>query len=379
MKVLHLMLSCFYIDNANYQENVIPRINKKDGHEVLIIASTDVFTDVATIGSTNPGEYINEDGIKVIRLPYKFDLHRKLAMKIRSYKGLDEKIKDFQPDVILFHGTAALDLNVVGNYVKTNPQVKLFVDAHEDYNNSAQNFISRKILYDNFYKKVLKKNLPYIQKILYITKETKNFLKEVFKIPEDKLSFFPLGGTIPSKDEQKLNREQIRKELVIKDDEILCIHSGKMDKLKRTEEILKGFIASENTKLRLVIIGSVGKDFEEIFNTYLSNPRIQFLGWKKASELQKYLMASDLYIQLGSQSATLQNAICCGSVAASFPHESYVHLLDDAFFSIKDEQELTSLLDKLTLESEEYHYKKNKSNHIAENVLDYQKISNSFL
>jgi 1,2-diacylglycerol 3-alpha-glucosyltransferase len=39
MKIVHLCLSAFYVEGFGYQENVIPRYNRKDGHEVVIIAS----------------------------------------------------------------------------------------------------------------------------------------------------------------------------------------------------------------------------------------------------------------------------------------------------------------------------------------------------
>jgi hypothetical protein len=71
MKILHICLSCFYIDNFSYQENVLPRQNKLDGHEVQILASTETYGKDKKLQYLEPGEYINEDSIKVIRLPYR--------------------------------------------------------------------------------------------------------------------------------------------------------------------------------------------------------------------------------------------------------------------------------------------------------------------
>ena len=36
MKILHLMLACFYIDNYSYQENYLPKYHKKQGNDVEI-------------------------------------------------------------------------------------------------------------------------------------------------------------------------------------------------------------------------------------------------------------------------------------------------------------------------------------------------------
>ena len=50
MKILHLCLANFYVDEFNYQENILPRINKLDGHEVYILASTETFINNTKIG-----------------------------------------------------------------------------------------------------------------------------------------------------------------------------------------------------------------------------------------------------------------------------------------------------------------------------------------
>lgn len=378
MKVLHIMLSCFYIDKANYQENIIPRINKKDGHEVLIIASTDTFVKNNTLGFTDPGEYINEDGIKVVRIPYKKNVSSFLAMKIRTYSNdLYGMIEDFAPDIILFHGTAAYDLNVVGTYIKKNPKVILFVDSHEDFNNTATNFLSKQILHRLFYKPILKRNLKYIQKVLYITYESYLFMKDFYKVPENVLEFFPLGGILPDEEIAKNTRKEIRDSLSISEEDIFCVHSGKIDNLKRTEEILSAFHAVKNQRLHLVIIGSVDKKFEATLQNYLNkDKRIHFLGWKKPAELQNYLISADLYIQLGSQSATMQQAVCNGCVVAVFPFLSHKFLLKDNCYYISDEKDLVQVLISILEDKKRFNNLKKQSSILAAEVLDYNKISN---
>ena len=69
MRILHLCLSCFYIDDAGYQENHLVRQHVADGHEVLVIASTEIFDGKGGLGYAEPGSYIGSDGAKVIRIP----------------------------------------------------------------------------------------------------------------------------------------------------------------------------------------------------------------------------------------------------------------------------------------------------------------------
>ena len=57
------MLSNFYYDNAYYQENILPVQNKKDGHEVFIIASTENMNK-GKLFHSKPGTYYSEKGLK---------------------------------------------------------------------------------------------------------------------------------------------------------------------------------------------------------------------------------------------------------------------------------------------------------------------------
>ena len=70
MKILHLCLSCFYIDDAGYQENQLVRQHVRDGHEVLVIASTETFDGRGGLTYTEPKTYTGSDGARVIRIPY---------------------------------------------------------------------------------------------------------------------------------------------------------------------------------------------------------------------------------------------------------------------------------------------------------------------
>lgn len=378
MKILHLMLSNFYIDNANYQENIIPRYNKIDGHDVYIIASRDTFINNSSIGLAESGEYLNEDGIPVVRLDYLPIINDFFSMKFRAYKGLRQYLEKINPDVILFHGTCAWELNVVSKYIKRNKTTRLFVDSHEDFNNSANNFLSKHILHNLFYKKILQRNLKYIEKVLYITKETYNFLHDFYKVPEEKLAFFPLGGELPDPLKYKAIRLKRRAEVGASPQDILCIHSGKLDKLKRTQEILSAFSSVKRDDLKLIIIGKVEGDFVSVFENYVKNDkRIQYLGWKSGADLREYLMAGDLYIQLGGQSATMQQAVSNGNAVALYPFESHTYLLGDSSYYISNEEDLKKLLTDIT--SENIEEMKSRVSKVARDILDYQQISRAFL
>src|SRR5699024_6237929 len=147
MKIIHMCLANYYTDNYGYQENMLPMQNKLDGHDVTIIASTEMYVNNKELGYVNPGEYKNEHGIKVIRIPYRKILPHRAMRKIRTYTHVYEILKNENPDVILFHGPQSYDLLTVARYKKDNPMTKLYVDNHADRGNSARGYISKNILH----------------------------------------------------------------------------------------------------------------------------------------------------------------------------------------------------------------------------------------
>lgn len=376
MKILHLMLSNFYIDNANYQENAIARQNKIDGHDVRIIASTEVFVKNNTLGLISPRSYVNEDGIPVERIPYTNFYNKFISKKIRAYTDLYGLISHFAPDIIFFHGAAAYALVTVAQYKKNNPHIKFYVDSHEDYHNSGRNFLSRNILHKIFYKKILHKCLPHINKIFYISYESMIYLKERYGISDSYLQFFPLGGFIPDIEMRRNVRKKIRAELGIDEEHILLIHSGKLDSKKKTIETVNAVTRVASQKLRLVIIGSTEEKISASIKSIIeSDRRIRYLGWLNSNLLQDYLCAGDLYVQLGTQSATMQNALCCGCAAAVYPYESHKYLLKDSVFYIESMDDLIVLLESISANKSILETKRLESYNLAKTLLDYKILS----
>lgn len=376
MRILHCCLSCFYIDGYNYQENILPKINKLDGHEVMVIASTETYIDNNNLGYIEPCEYYTCDNVLIKRIAYAWSFNKTLQRKLRFYKDLLPIISDFAPDVILFHGLCAGALLDAAKYKLQHPEVKFYADSHEDFHNSAKNWLSRNVLYKFIYNHYLRKALPYIDKIFYITYETKLFDQEMYGISEEQLEFYPLGGIICPADERLQRRLNIRKALHLSTDDILLVHSGKMVAKKRTYELLEAFCAIDATNLKLVILGSMTDDVSSrVMPLIEQDPRVEYLGWKSGDELMDYLCAADLYVQPGTQSATMQNALCCGSAAALFPYPSHKFLLGDSVFYIDTVEDMKKLFTEISQNREILEEKRKMSDKIAKEKLDYKVLA----
>lgn len=375
MRILHLMLACFYIDNYNYQENVLPRINKEDGHKVKIISSTETFVDNMNLGYIEPSTYINEDGIEVVRLQYKKYICPKVYTKIRSYVGLYREIESFNPDIIFCHGIQFKDLDVITEYKKAHTNVKIYADSHEDIHNSARSFLAKNILYKRFYNPIIKRNLASIEKIFCVSKEAIDFMTDICRVPKENLSFFPLGGVIDSEEIYIKKRKEYRDYLNVKNDDIVVVHSGKLDNNKKTVDLVKSFSAIENKKLKLVIIGKMLQDIKEELNTLISkDERIIFLGWRNATELMGYLTAADMYAQPGTQSATMQNAACACNAMMLYPYDSHKYIFGKNALYVETSEDMKRVFYGISNNEIDVEKIKEECFSISKEILDYRKM-----
>lgn len=376
MRILHLCLAAFYIDNYSYQENHLTRIHKEDGNEVLVIASTETYVDNINLGYVEPSEYVGEDGVRVKRIPYAYMFTHYLATKIRKYVGLTKAIEDFKPDVIFSHDLCFYSVLEVINYLKKNPHVRFFADTHTAAYNSGLNWVSKNILHKIIYKHLIHKALSYVEKYFYIGENEKMFSKEIYKVPEELLEFYPLGGIIPDQEEYDRKRAAVRKALGIKEDELLFMHSGKMTKQKKTVELLSAFSKADKLKAKMVIVGSVSDEIKNEFEAVVSeDPRIIYLGWKKSSELAEYLYGCDLYCQPGSVSVTLQNAVCTFVPVMTYPHLIYQKIDLDNFLWVRDENEMLDVFEGIASGKIDISCIKEKTKDCANTYLDYKNLA----
>ena len=377
MRILHLCLANYYIDGYNYQENVLTRINKEDGHEVRIIASTETFKDNLTMTYVEPSEYVTEFGVPIQRIPYvKIGTHFS-TVKIRKYVGLYDEIVKFAPDVILSHDIVFLSIFDVIRYKKEHPEVKLYADTHTGIYNSGTNWLSLHVLHRCFYRYLIHRTLPYLEKYFYISSGERDFAKEHYVIPDEMLEFYPLGGDLPTEEEYRQRRTARRAELGLAPDELLLVHSGKITSLKRADELLKALAAVPELKAKLAIMGSISDDMKPVLEPLMkADDRVVYLGWKSASDLLEYLCACDLYCQPGSLSATLQNAVCCGSPIMSYPHPAYTEALDYGNILWVDTQEdMERTFRALAAGKVDLDELRRNSGRCAREVLDYRVLA----
>lgn len=329
MRILHLCLSNFYVDGFSYQENELVRQHVHDGHVVEVIASTEVIGSNGALSHQPSGRYLGTDGAMVERIPYRQFAPRAIMAKLRIHPGVWARIEAFKPDVMLFHCACGWEIRTAARYVRANPHVKLYVDSHEDFYNSARGWISKWLLHYWYYRPILISNLDVIAKVLPVAMSCFDFLRDFYRVPEHKLEFFPLGGVVLDDDEYFSARFEMRAKLSIGPDDVLIVQSGKIDSTKKLVEALEAFGDVDDPSMRFVVAGLVHDDIKaRVDELVAKDSRVTILGWQSAESLHALLCAADVYCQPGTQSATMQMSVAsrCAIILDDIAsHTPYMH------------------------------------------------------
>ncbi len=377
MKIVHLCLSCFYIDNFSYQENELVAQNVADGHDVTVIASTESFGEDGKVVYVPPGKYLGTDGATVIRLPYRKWLPHKLMRKVRMHPGVYKLLEELAPDVILFHGTGGWELVTVSKYKERNPSVRLFVDSHTDANNSAKGWVSDLFLHKIFYRSILKRSLRNIERILCVNIDAMDFAQETYGIPRSLLEFYPLGGRIITSEEYEAIRSSVRQQYNIQSDELLFVQSGKMNSRKKIVDSLEAFSCERESNARFLLAGHVQEDVSISVNEIIEgDPRISYIGWLHPSELFDLLCAADVYVQPGTQSATMQMSLCAHCVVILDDVVSHHPYIEHNGWLVGGRMSLRQAFAAIMQVSrDDLQMMQNNSARLAERLLDYRNLA----
>lgn len=381
MNIVHLDFTGPFTDEAAYQENILPSINVMDGHNVTFLTEKTKWMNGQRVylKVDEPCDYQLKNGVRVIRLEYRKILSRFFSDKIRAPKKLKYLLDNLKPDVIFLHCLQTWATIPVCKYVQANSNVKLFIDSHSDKYNSGKGFLSKYILHGFYYKGLAKYGEKFAEKIFYISIECKDFLIERYHLHWDKLEFMPLGG-IPVTDEiKKKHRMEFRNTYSISDDEIVLIHAGKMDKLKKTLEILLLFNNFKSDKMRLILVGTFSEEISEQAQRIIdADERIIYVGWKSADQLESYLCGADLYLQPGSQSSTAQHAMCCGLPVILANVESYRFFVKNNGWLVDEVNEISDIFYIINKTPKILKEMSKESKDISIKYLDYREQAKKF-
>lgn len=361
-----------------YKENYLIRAAINNGDEVVVFANEYTYIQGK---STKVSKTESVDGYKLKRFSYQSFIHPILTSRIRKIKGIEKEIISEKPDLIFINCSQIYNIKNLGKIKSALPNVKIVLDFSTKYLNSARNWISKNILHRILYRHWIKQGLPYVDKVFYISKESKDFACEMYGTPEYLMEHNNLPGeTIPENIKLKYKAD-IFNRLNLQNDKTLILYTGKIYPDKKVDCLVKAFARNNNPNLRLVIIGVYTDETQrEIIEPIISaDSRITFMDFVSGEELTKFVCAADLYVQPGSISQTCQTAVCCGTPLAFNDIPTHREIFNGNGFFVESEDDINEVFEIISENPSILKEMSAKSYELADTELDYRIIYSKIL
>lgn len=350
MKIVHLCLRGAVTDGFTYQDNLLSKYHKKIGHEVTFITTQWVYNQSGQIVIADKTDYYNEDGVFMIRLEAK--KNAKHTGKFVHFKGLYRSLELSTPDILFIHGLQFADMPVVVKFLKKNPNVKVYVDNHCDYANSATNFLSKYILHRIIWRYMAKKIEPYTTKFYGVLPVRVDFLIENYHLPKEKCELLIMGADdeVVEMVQKENKREEIRKKLNVKPDEFFIVTGGKIDANKlQTLLLMKAVKKLTNLNVKLAVFGSVDANIKEEFNALCDGETIQYVGWADRIQSSFYFSSADLVVFPGLHSVYWEQVVALGTPMLCKDIEGIHHIDIGGNVSFLEEDSIDEIEKKIEL------------------------------
>ena len=211
MKIVHVCLCGCVTDGWSYQDNLLPKYQKRNGNDVTVIASKWIWNSEGKMEISHEEHYVNQDGVKMIRLDALF--HAGVEAKLKIYPGLIRTIEKETPDILFVHDLSFLQVNTICNYLKKHRNVTAYCDNHGDFSNSARNWFSKNLLHKGIWKIGAQRIKKYVKRFYGVLPARVDFLREMYGLPEEKCEL-----------------------LIMAADDDLVKYAGKKEIVERTKE-----------------------------------------------------------------------------------------------------------------------------------------------
>lgn len=310
MRIVHVAPNAPYNDNWGYQENLLPRYQKKLGHTVTILIPN-LCHGKNGIEKTECRCYVLEDGVQVIRLEHK-DFGIPAISNTASWLPVYPLLKELQPDLIFFHGLISLSIFDAIKYKKHHPECALVQDNHLDYIIGKPSATFKDRVFRSYYRLINRLSVPYVDRIYGVTPLRQKYAEDYFRIPPEKMDLLIMGA-----DDEQIdfaNREVIRKQIRgangIQESDFLIVSGGKLDSKKKILTLMRA--CANNPDVKLLIFGKVDAEIREEFERVLSKAdNIVFTGWLSSEMVYDYFLAADLAFFPGQHSVLWEQACAC--------------------------------------------------------------------
>lgn len=381
MKIVHIAPSAPYNDYWGYQDNLLPKYQRKLGHEVTMITTNTMHSN-GKIVPTDEGSYILNDGVKVIRCNTNKYFSR-IYTNISARMNIFEILKREAPDFIFHHGLVSQTIFEAIKYKKRiNPNCIIVQDNHQDYNIGRKNKTIKDRIICTYHRLVNRLSIKYVDKVYGVTPWRKEYAEEYFRIPKNKTDVLIMGA-----DDDKIdlkNRERIRKltreKYGITENDFLIVTGGKIDKKKKIDVLIDA--CADMDSVKLLIFGSFADDLKEQCESKISaTNNIVYAGWIESDKVYDYFFAADLVFFPGQHSVLWEQA-CASKVPCVFEKWDGMEHVNNGgnstFITPVNVENIQSLIKKL-LNTSEYKNMKKEAESEKTDIYLYSNIARKSL
>lgn len=391
MKIVHIM--GYFVPELGYQEYYISKQHAKMGHEVHVIASDMIYPFENVIKmykdagidirsrKRKPGTEIIE-GIHTHWMPHILEYTDFIICK-----SVKKKLEEIKPDIVFAHESRQGLPCQTAKY-KDKLGFKLIVDQHDFYHKIKGRIksILRNIEYFGFRRFLIDYNFKKADKIIPVTKHTKEFLIKTHKIPEEKLKLIELGVDTDTYYPREVEALNLRKRLNFDKQDIILMFVGTIYRRKKLELLIKAVNEiKDNKNLKLLIVGDGEVEYmDELKNLVkelnLEN-KIIFNGFANKKELPVYYTMADVGVWPANNSVSIIEAMACNlpiiMVDWQMPH--LVSHENGFKFPFHDKEKLKECIIKLAEDKELRKKMGENSGKAANEIYSYKAVAERFL
>lgn len=305
----------FFIPDAGYQINIMPKYLSLFGHQLWIVTSeldgidkpSAKFFETENIEERDAA-FTEKTGVKIVRVkPF---IKKTISSRIIQGNELFRTVNSLDPDVVYVHGNDTF--TGILYLLKKNLPYALVTDSHM-LSMATENKFHR--LFAAGYRKfvtprILKNSIPVIRT------QDDPYVERAFGIPLSLAPWISYGSDTllfhPDSDVKK----EFRKENGIGDDDFVVVYTGKLDEPKGGKLLAEAFRKKFDTKKNVVLVavgnttGEYGNEIEKIFSE--SENRIIRFPTQKYCDLPRFYQAADLSVFARQCSLSFYDAQACG-------------------------------------------------------------------
>lgn len=300
MKIVHICQ--YYNVGYGYQENLLPRYQKKLGHDVVVITSDrkSYFAGEMKPKVVGTGQF-EDNGVRIKRLQISGEFKGRYV----RFTNLTMHLENEKPDYIFHHGLTAPSLVTAAKYKRKHPSVFLAADNHADLNNSARNTLWRITYYRTYWTSILKRWMKYIDLVFGVTPARCYFAEEELGFPNGKIRLLPIGADEDGANTVLSELEAQDNEVNDRSDTLKIATGGKWFEGKGLEELIKSV---KDLNVNLKVFGKADDSFiEELIDSAPDN--VSFVGWQDRIGTLKHLKEADLAIWPKYHTTLVEDAI----------------------------------------------------------------------